>query len=103
MHLFWHKAKELVKIPKDQRREFIECRQSSKDKDGPPSKRQRFSREESRDKETQILVSKLFAKELGNMKKAEEKEEVKGKELKSQVMVILEEVKNHKLRFFCMF
>ena len=40
-------------------------------------------------RETQILVSKLVSKELGGLNKDEVKEEVKGKELKAQVMAIL--------------
>lgn len=40
-------------------------------------------------------MSKLVAKELSDMKKAEEKEEVKGKELKAQVIAILEEDKTN--------
>ena len=68
-------------------------RHSGNNKEGPPSKRQIFSREDSRDKETRTLLSKLVAKELGEMNKAEEKEEVKGKELKAHVVSILEEVK----------
>ena len=55
------------------------------------SKRKMFSREDSRNEETRNLVSKLVAKELREMKK----EEVKGKELKDQVMAILEEVKTN--------
>ena len=43
---------------------------------------------------TRSLVSKLVAKQLVEMKKTEEKEEDKGKEVKAQVMVILEESKN---------
>ena len=73
----------------------MQWRHSNNGKEGPPSKRQRFSREDSRDKETRHLVSKLVAKELVEMKKAEEKEEVKGKELKAQVMAIREEVKTN--------
>ena len=42
---------------------------------------------------TRTLVSKLVANELGELKTAEEKEKVKGEELKAQVMAILEEVK----------
>ena len=40
-----------------------------------------FSREDSRNEVTRTLVSKLVAKELGDTKKAEEKEEVKGMSL----------------------
>ena len=58
---------------------------------GPPSKKPRYSREE----ETRTLVSKLVAKELGELKKAEKKEEVKGQELKNQIMDILKEAKSH--------
>ena len=82
-------------MTKSQRRELVQWRHSNNGKEGPPSKRQRFSREDSRDKETRNLVSKLVAKELVEMKKAEEKEEVKGKELKAQVMAILEEAKTN--------
>ena len=46
------------------------------------------------------LVSKLVANELGNMKKAEDKEEVKGKELRTRVMAILEEVKKTPMGMF---
>ena len=37
-------------------------------------------------------MTNVVAKELGEMKKAEEKEEVKGKELRAQVMAVFEEV-----------
>ena len=93
MQLRWHKANEFENLSKAQRRELVQLIYSNNGKEGTPSKRQRFSRDDSRDKETQALVSKLVAKELVEMKKAEEKEEVKGKELKAQVMAILEEAK----------
>ena len=44
---------------------------------------------------TRTLVPKLVTKELGDIKKAEEKEEVKEKELRNQVMAISEEVKEN--------
>ena len=40
-------------------------------------------------------MSKLIAKQLVEMKKAEEKEEDKGRELKAQIMAILEEAKTN--------
>ena len=54
-----------------------------------------FSREDLRDKETRSLVFKLVAKELVEIKKAEEKEKVKGKELKPQAIAIFEEAKTN--------
>ena len=78
-----------------QRCELTKCRQSKNNKNGPPSKRQKFSHDDSRDKVIQSLVSKLIPKELRDMDKSEEKEEVKGKDLKSQVIAILEEVKTN--------
>ena len=56
-----------------QKLELTKWTQHRNDKEGPPSKKQRFSREDSRDKETRTLVSKLVAKELMEMKKAEDK------------------------------
>ena len=74
VHLRWHKPNEFAKLSKVQRRELIEWRQSRNDKEGPPNKRQRFSRKGSREEVTRSLVSKLVAKQLVEMKKAEEKE-----------------------------
>ena len=70
MHLRWNKAKEFEKLSKAQRRELVEWRHSNNRKEGPSSKRQMFSREDSRDKNTRPLVSKLVAKELVDMKKS---------------------------------
>jgi len=93
VHLRWYKAKEFAKLSKVQKRELTEWRQSRNNKDEPSSKRQKSSGEDSRDGVTRTLVSKLVAKELGDMKKAEEKEEAKDQELRTQVIAILEEVK----------
>ena len=82
MHLRCHKSKEFEKLSKAQRRELVQRRHSNNGKEGPPSKRQRFSREDSRDKETRTLVSKLVAKELVEMKNAEKKKKLKGRTLK---------------------
>ena len=70
-------------MTKSQRRELVQWRHSNNGKEGPLSKKQMFSRKDSRDKETRTLVSKLVTKELVDMKKAEEKEEVKGNEPKA--------------------
>ena len=83
--------RDFEKLTRAHRRELNQLRLSSIGKEGPPSKRQRFSREDSRNKETRALVSKLVAKELAETNKAEQKKEVKGEELKAQVMDILEE------------
>ena len=91
-------------MSKVQRRELIEWRQSKKYKEGHTSKRQRFSRGDSRNEVTRTLVSKLVAKDLGEMEKAEKKEEVKGKELNAQVMDVPEKIKTtNQIRCFHVF
>ena len=47
VHLRWHKAKKFEKLINAQRRELVQCRHSNNGKEGPPSKRQRFSRDDS--------------------------------------------------------
>ena len=95
VHLRWHKPNKFAKLSKVQKRELFEWRQSNNEKEGPPNKRQRSSRKDSREEVTKYLMSKLVAKQLVEMKKAEEKEEDKGRELKAQVMAILEEAKTN--------
>ena len=80
-------------MSKEQRRGLVKWINSRRGKEETPSKRQQFNHGSSRDKETRTLLPKLVDKELWEIKKAEEREEFKEKEIKAYIMAILEEVK----------
>ena len=57
---------------------MIKWTQSRNDKEVPTSKRQRFSRDDSRNEVIRTLMSKTVAKELGEMK-LKRKKKLKGR------------------------